>query len=250
MHTEPDDWFVIAHLTVASFAALIERRGAPAGRTSRTLLATMTVPIPFPDPARGDEAVRSWRWRDAIPAVAAALAVAAGTAVLGVAAGLGWAAVAPRPLLVITAPGAAALVNAETTAFIAADAAFCLVCLAGGVISGVLGYLFAVRKYGPLAMAGLLAGALAAAFVARWVGEQSGLAAFRHLLATLPVGARLRDSLRLGATSALGLWVLAAGVVAGGLELLTSPGRHRAGKMAPVIRHVDGPAGEGAGSID
>ena len=217
---------------------------------SRTLLPTMSVPIPFPDPARGDDAVRSWRWRDAVPAMVAALAVAAGTAALGVVAGLGWAAVAPRALLVMTAPGAAALVNTETTAFIAADAAFCLVCLAGGVISGALGYLFAVRKRGPLAMAGLLAGALAAAFVTRWVGEHSGLATFQHLLATLPVGARLRDSLTLGATGALGFWVLAAGAVAGGLELLTSPGRHRAGKMTSIVRQVDGPAGEGAGSID
>ena len=215
---------------------------------SRTLLATMTVPIPFPDPARSDEAVPSSR--DAVPAVVAALAVAAGTAALGVLAGLGWAAVAPRPLLVITAPGAAALVNAETTAFVAADAAFCLVCLVGGAISGALGYLFAVRKHGPLAMAGLLAGALAAAFVARWVGQHSGLAAFQHQLATLPVGARLSDSLTLGATGALGLWVLAAGVVAGGLELLASPGRHRTRRIASVVRHVDGPAGEGAGSID
>ena len=215
---------------------------------SRTLLATMTVPIPFPDPARSDEAVPSSR--DAVPAVVAALAVAAGTAALGVLAGLGWAAVAPRPLLVITAPGAAALVNAETTAFVAADAAFCLVCLAGGAISGALGYLFAVRKHGPLAMAGLLAGALAAAFVARWVGQHSGLAAFQHQLATLPVGARLSDSLTLGATGALGLWALAAGLVAGGLELLASPGRHRAKRITPVVRHVDGPADDGAGSID
>jgi len=210
----------------------------------------MSVPISFPDPARGDDAVRSWRWRDAVPAVVAALAVAAGTAALGVLAGLVWAAAAPRPLLVMTAPGAAALVNTETNAFIAADAAFCLVCLAGGVVCGALGYLFAVRKHGPLAMAGLLAGALAAAFVARWVGEQSGLATFHHQLATLPVGARLRDSLALGATGALGFWVLAAGAVAGGLELVTSPGRHRARKLTTVVRHVDGPASEAAGSID
>lgn len=208
----------------------------------------MTVPIPYPDPARGDEAVPSRR--DAVPAVVAALAVAAGTAALGVLAGFIWAAVAPRPLLVMTAPGAAALVNTETSAFIAADAAFCLVCLAGGAISGALGYLFAVRKHGPLAMAGLLAGALAAAFVTRWVGQHAGLAAFQHQLATLPVGARLRDSLKLGATGALGLWLLAAAVVAGGLELLASPGRHRARRSTPVVRHVDGPAGEGAGSID
>jgi len=212
VHAESDDWYPIAHLTVARFAIRLgSARAVPGARMSRTLLATMSVPISFPDPARGDEAVRDWRWRDALPAVVTALAVAAGTAALGVLAGLAWAAVAPRPLLVMTAPGAAALVNTETTAFIAADAAF---------------------------------------FVARWVGEHSGLATFQHQLATLPVGARLRDSLTLGATSALGFWALGAGVVAGGLELLTSPGRHRARKTAPVVRHVDGPAGEGAGSID
>src|SRR5436305_14994025 len=130
----------------------------------------MSVPIPFPDPARGDDAVRSWRWRDGVRAVVAALAVAIGTVALGVLAGLGWAAVAPRPWLVMTSPGAAALVNTETNAFIAADAAFCLVCLAAGVVSGVLGYLFAVRKHGPLAMAGLVAAALPARFVGASVG--------------------------------------------------------------------------------
>ena len=187
----------------------------------------MSVPIPVPDPARPDEAAGSWRFRDGARAVAAALAVAVGTAALGVLAGLGWAAVAPRPLLVMTSPGAAALVNTETNAFIAADVAFCLVCLAGGVVSGVLGYLFAVRRRGPLAMAGLIGGALAAAYVARWVGQHSGHATFQHLLATLPAGARLRDTLTLGATGALGCWALAAAVVAGGLELLVSPGRHR-----------------------
>jgi hypothetical protein len=199
---------------------------------SRTLLPTMSVPIPLPDPARGDDAVRSWRLRDGVRAVVAALAVAIGTVALGVLAGLGWAAVAPRPWLVMTSPGAAALVNTETSAFIAADAAFCLVCLAGGVVSGVLGYLFAVRKYGPLAMAGLIAGAFAAAFVARWVGEQSGLATFQHLLATLPAGARFRDSLALGASGALAAWPFAAAVTAGALELLVSPGRHRAKRGA------------------
>ena len=187
--------------------------------------------------------MRSWRLRDGARAMVAALAVAVGTVALGVLAGLGWAAVAPRPWLVMTSPGAAALVNTETSAFIAADAAFCLVCLAGGVVSGVLGYLFAVRKYGPLAMAGLIAGALAAAFVARWVGEQSGLATFQHLLATLPTGARFRDSLALGASGALAAWPFAAAVTAGALELLVSPGRHRArrGRAAGPGEHSTSP---------
>ncbi len=49
-------------------------------------------------------------------------------------------------------------------------------------------------------MAGVLAGAFGAAYLARWVGEQSGLATFHHLLATLPAGARLRDWLTLRAS--------------------------------------------------
>jgi hypothetical protein len=187
----------------------------------------MSVPIPLPDPARGDQAAPAERLYGGAAAAASSLAVLAGTVLLGVAAGFCWAAVAPRAWLVMAGPGAADLINPETNAFIAADAAFCLVCLAGGAVSGVLGYLFAVRKHGPLGMAGLLAGAVAAAFVARWVGEQAGLATFRHLLATLPAGARLRDSLTLGASGALAAWPLAACLVAGGLEWLSSPGRHR-----------------------
>jgi hypothetical protein len=190
----------------------------------------MTVPIPLPEPARSAETVPARRLHGAMAAVVSSLAVVAGTVLLGVAAGFCWAAVAPRAWLVMTGPGMAGLANPETNAFIDADAAFCLICLAGGVVSGVLGYLFAIRKHGPLAMAGLMAGAVAAAFTARWVGEQSGLATFRHLLATLPAGARLRDSLTLGTGGALGFWLLAACLVAGALELLASPGRHRAGR--------------------
>ena len=125
-----------------------------------------------------------------LAAIGTALLVAAGTALLGLAAGYIWSLVAPHALLVMVSPGAAALVQVETSAFIAADAAFCLVVLAGGVVSGALGYLVAVRRYGPVAMAGVLAGALAAAYLTRWVGEQAGLTTFHHLLATLPAGAR------------------------------------------------------------
>jgi hypothetical protein len=203
----------------------------------------MSLPIPLPEPAHGGEAVPARRLRGGTAAAAASLAVVAGTALLGVVAGFSWAALAPRAWLVMTGPGAAAVINPETSAFIAADAVFCFVCLAAGAVSGLLAYLFAVRKHGPLAMAGLIAGAIAAAFVARWVGEQSGLATFRHLLATLPPGARLRDSLALGAAGALAFWPLAACVVAGGLEMLSSPGRHRGrrGKSAVSARGGDPP---------
>jgi hypothetical protein len=207
-----------------------KRLRAARPRVSRTLLQTMSVPIPVPDPARGGQAAPAQRVDLGAAAVVSSLAVVAGTALLGVAAGSCWAAVAPRAWLVMAGPGVADLINPETRAFIAADAAFCLVCLAGGVVSGVLGYLFAVRRHGPLPMAGIIAGAFAAAFVARWVGEQAGLATFRHLLATLPAGARFRDSLTLGARGALAFWPLAACLVAGALELVAGAGRHRAAR--------------------
>lgn len=156
------------------------------------------------------------------------VAVVAGTALLGVAGGLLWAAVAPHALLVMASPGAADLVHPETSAFITADGLFALIMIVGGVISGLLGYLLAVRRHGPVAMAAVLAGAVAAAFLARWIGELSGRASLHHLLASLPVGAHLYDRLTLGASSLLAFWALAAGLVAGGFEALArSPGRSR-----------------------
>jgi hypothetical protein len=179
----------------------------------------MSQPIQVPEPA---PAAPPAAQRSVTPAAAgAALAVAAGTALLGVAAGYLWAALAPRPVLVMTGHAAAAVANPETSAFISADATFCLVCAVGGVVAGLAGYLLAVRRWGPLPMAGVVAGALAAAFVARWVGEQDGVAAYRHLLATLPAGASLHAPLTLRSASAVAFWPLAAGLVAGAFTALS-----------------------------
>ncbi len=204
----------------------------PAGPRSRTLLATMSDPSLPPDavhhnavgPAQpsGADTQRPFDFGPA--AIGESLLVAAGTALLGVAAGYIWSLVAPRAVLVVISPGAAGLVQVETSAFIVADAAFCLIVIAGGVVSGALGYLLAVRRHGPLAMAAVLGGALAAGYLARWTGEQSGLTTFHHLLATLPVGAHLRDSLMLRASGALVFWPMAAGLVAGGLTALSIRG--------------------------
>jgi hypothetical protein len=145
-------------------------------------------------------------------------AVLLGTALLGLVAGFVWSAVAPRPLVAVVGRGSADVVNPETAAFIVADAWFTVLCLIGGVISGLLGYLYAVRRYGPAAMLSVLLGALAAALIARWIGEHSGAAAFNHLLSVSRPGALLRAPLALGGVGALAFWPLAAGVTAGGIE--------------------------------
>jgi hypothetical protein len=199
--------------------------------------------LPEPPGAARPGDARPARPFDVSPAaIGVTLAIVAGTALLGLAAGYIWSLVAPRALLMIVSHGAAGLVESETSAFIAADGAFCLIMLAGGVVSGALGYLLGVRKYGPLPMIGVLAGGLAAGFLARWAGEQPGSAMFHHLLATLPVGAHLHDSLTLGAGGAIAFWPLAAGLVAGGLEAFeTRDQRRRRGATGPPL--LAGPGG-------
>ena len=123
-------------------------------------------------------------------------------------AGLIWAAVAPRALLQEIASGEAELVNAETTAFIVADAWFALIAAVGGLITGVLGYRILVRRAGAAATAGLVLGAVAAALLAMWVGDNIGLGTYNHLLASSPTGAFFHASLALGAKSTLAFWPL------------------------------------------
>jgi len=188
-----------------------------------------------PRAARPDDAGRERPFDASAAAAGVSLAIAAGTALLGLAAGYIWSQVAPRALLVIVSPGAAGLVHTETAAFIAADLTFCLIGLAGGVLSGALGYVLGVRRYGPLAMIGVLVGALAAAVLARWVGQQSGLASFHHLLATLPAGRHLLDPLTLRATGGIACWPFAAGLTAGGMEAFATRGRHRSGAGRPLL---------------
>ena len=125
---------------------------------------------------------------------------------LGVAAGLIWAAVAPRALLQEVAHGEAQLVNAESAAFILADAWFCLIAAIGGAVTGIAGYRLLVRRAGWTATAGLVLGAVAASLLMLWTGENIGLGTYNHLLAASPDGAFFRSSLALGAKSALAFW--------------------------------------------
>jgi hypothetical protein len=144
----------------------------------------------------------------------AAFAVAlAGSAAAGLIAGLIWAALAPRPLLQEVASGEAKLVNAETSAYIVADAWFCLIAAVGGLITGVLGYRLLIRRTGWGATAGLILGSVAAALLAVWAGENMGLSGYNHVLATASVGTFFPGSLGLGAKSALAFWPLVTSVV-------------------------------------
>ena len=139
-------------------------------------------------------------------------------------AGLIWVAVAPTPLLREIAQGEAELINAESSAFIVADAWFVLITAVGGLITGVLGDRLLVRRAGPAAAAGLVLGAVAAALAALWVGDNLGLGTYHHLLAASPVGASFHASLALGAKSALALWPLCTS----GVILLAESGRRTA----------------------
>jgi hypothetical protein len=138
--------------------------------------------------------------------LAAFAAALAGSAVLGVVAGLIWAAVAPRALLQEVGHGEAQVVNSESSAFVAADGWFCLVVVLGGVITGLAGYRLLVRRAGWIAVAGLVIGAVAAALLALWTGENIGLGTYNHLLAVSPDGTFFHASLALGAKSALVFW--------------------------------------------
>jgi hypothetical protein len=147
----------------------------------------VTGPDGVPGPGRAPARLRS--------AFLALIATAAASALLGVLTGFLWSAVAPRALLVAAGHGVAYVVNAETGAFIVADAWFCLLTAAAGLVCGVVGYLLAV-------------------------GQQQGLASFRSALAASAPGVRLREPLTLGGHGALAFWPLLVGLVVGSIEVI------------------------------
>jgi hypothetical protein len=169
-------------------------------------------------------------------------------ALLGIAGGLAWAGLAPRAVFQVSSPGTAYVVNPETSAFIAADGWFSIVAVAGGILIGVAGYLIGVRRYGPLPAAGVLAGAVAAAFLASWTGRNVGLTAFRHQLSVARAGALIRQPVVLGAHGALAFWPLAAAAAVGAIELTAAlRDRRRHPRPGPAHRRLPDPAGQEAG---
>ena len=154
----------------------------------------------------------------------AVLLVVAGAA-LGLIGGAIWAAAAPRVVYQVATlnPPTAYATNPETNAFIAADGIYTFIALGGGALLGLAGDFAGVRRYGPVPMAGVVLGALAAAFLARWLGPVlTGQDSFNAQLGASKPGALLRAPIALGASGALAFWPVAAGLVAGGLELLST----------------------------
>jgi hypothetical protein len=150
-------------------------------------------------------------------AVVWSAAALAGSAVLGLLGGLIWGEAAPRATLQEIGAGTAELVNAETRAFIGADVWFCGIAVVAGLLTGLLGYRFALapRTGGarPAVAASLIAGAVAGSFVMLWLGERIGLSGYNHDLASSSNGTLFSASLVLGAKSALAFWPMFTGIV-------------------------------------
>jgi len=184
-------------------------------------------------------------------ALLALIATVAASALLGLLIGLIWSAVAPRAVLVVQSHGVAYVLNSETNAFIVADAWFCLLTAVAGLICGLVGYVVAVRRYGALALTGLLLGGVAGSWLAMWVGQQQGLARFRAQLVTSPPGTRLREPLVLGGHGALAFWPLVVGLLVGSVEMVSQAiDRRRAEAAARAQPGPARPEGDQVGGID
>jgi len=137
-------------------------------------------------------------------------AAVAGSAALGLLGGLIWGEAAPRALLQEISTGTAELMNAETRAFIGADAWFCGIAVVAGLLTGIIGYRFGIARHSggtrAVIAAGLIIGGVAGAFVMLWLGEQIGLSAYNQHLASSADGTVFPESLTLGARSALAFW--------------------------------------------
>jgi hypothetical protein len=178
-------------------------------------------------------------------AVAWVVTAVAGSALLSLLGGLLWGELAPRALLQQISPGTAQLVNAETRAFITADAWFCGIAVLAGLLTGILGYRFGVapRSGGRRAAvaAALIAGAVLGAFAMQWLGGQIGLATYNNNLSSSPAGTLFPASLALGAKSALAFWPMFTAIVLVVAEWSARPAAH---EYLPAGQEPSGPAGQ------
>jgi len=145
------------------------------------------------------------------------VAAVAASVLLGLLGGLIWHVVAPRPLLQQVGAGTAEVVNPETRAFMGADAWFCAIGAAAGLLVGIIGYRIGIaRRSFPAKTAvtiGLILGAVAGGYAMLWLGQEIGYSAYQHQLADAANGATYTASLTLGSKSALAFWPLLTSVV-------------------------------------
>jgi hypothetical protein len=119
--------------------------------------------------------------------VAVNVAAAVATVVAGVPLGLLWAALAPSVPVVRTADGAV-LTQPEPEEFIAADGWFTLLGLGFGVLAATIVWLLLRRHRGPAGLVAVALGGVGAGVVAWQTGRRVGLADYRRLLESAPVG--------------------------------------------------------------
>ena len=174
------------------------------------------------------------------------MAALAGSALLGIVAGVIWAAVAPRAVLQEVARGEADLVNAESSAFIVADAWFCLIVVGRGTyhrhprlpLPGAPDRLDGGGRTRPRRGRGRPARALDR--------REHRAGTYNHLLATSQNDTLFHASLALGAKSALAFWPLLTSAVI----LLAESGARRPAAATGTDKSdasgmwTSGPAGE------
>lgn len=193
---------------------------------SRTLFGIMIIDSQFPEPPESGSSGPPKRRTSAWTIGLISAGVVIGGLLLGLAGGWVWSAIAPRVAFSVISPGSANVVNPETTGFIVGDLAYCLVAAAGGLILGLGGYYAGVRRFGPVPMLAILAGACGAAYLERLIGQRVGLGRFNGLLATSQAGKVLMAPLVLGAQGpnsqalwAMTFWPMLACAAAGALAL-------------------------------
>src|SRR5580692_5259894 len=173
--------------------------------------------VPEVPEAPGPHGLRSTR-STARATAAWIVAVLAVSVVIGLIGGLIWGELAPRALLEEVGAGTAQVVNAETRAFFGADVWFSGIAAVAGLLTGLLGYRFAVvPRDGAAARAAvtaaLIAGALVGGLVMLWLGERIGLSGYNQHLASSATGTLFASSLALGSKSALAIWPLFTAIV-------------------------------------
>src|SRR5260370_34284410 len=129
---------------------------------------------PRPGAPGGGSGGQVSRARSVAGGLVSSLVILLGSALLGLAGGLTWASLAPRAVYVVVGRGRATRVNPETSAFIAADAWYCLIGVVGGLVIGLAGYLLRRGRHGATAMAASLPGGGLAGLAPRRVGAEHG----------------------------------------------------------------------------